>query len=73
MKKHYEVLGISRDSTTDEVRKAYRKLALEWHPDKNQTRIEEAEVKFKEISEAYQVLSDPHERSWYDEHRDGKL
>lgn len=55
---YYEVLKISRNATTDDIKKAYRKLALKWHPDKNPDRQDEATKKFKEISEAYEVLSD---------------
>lgn len=56
---YYEVLGVSRDATTVEIRKAYRKLALSYHPDKvpEDERVE-AEIKFKEISQAYETLSD---------------
>lgn len=56
---YYEVLGVSRDATTVEIRKAYRKLALSYHPDKvPEEERAEAEIKFKEISEAYETLSD---------------
>lgn len=56
---YYEVLGVARDATTAEIRKAYRKLALSHHPDKvpEEGRVE-AESKFKEISQAYEILSD---------------
>ena len=57
-KDYYEILGIKRDATENEIKKAYRKLALKWHPDKNQDNKSEAELKFKEISEAYNVLSE---------------
>ena len=51
-------LGVSKTATDDEIKKAYRKLALKWHPDKNQDKKEEATEKFKTICEAYEVLSD---------------
>lgn len=63
---YYAVLGISRNASQDDIRKAYRKAALRWHPDKNQERKEEAEEKFKEIAEAYDVLSDSEKKSVYD-------
>jgi len=61
----YEVLGVSTDATTDEIKKKYRILALKCHPDKNLDNIEEATKKFNLIQEAYNVLSDPKERDWY--------
>ena len=64
-KDFYETLGVSKDSTQSEIKKAYRKLALKYHPDKNQG-DKEAESKFKEISAAYEVLSDENKRSKYD-------
>ena len=57
-KNYYEVLGIPREANVAEIKKAYRTLALKWHPDKNPDKKEEAEIRFKEISEAYEVLSD---------------
>lgn len=58
MTDYYIVLEVSRTATAVDIKKAYRKLALKWHPDKNPEKKEEAEKKFKEISEAYEVLSD---------------
>lgn len=62
---YYEVLGVSKSSSADELKRAYRKLALEWHPDRNKS--SESETKFKEINEAYQVLSDPKKKEAYDQ------
>ncbi|XP_072517839.1 dnaJ homolog subfamily C member 21 [Salminus brasiliensis] len=73
MKCHYEVLGVQRDATDDDVKKAYRKLALKWHPDKNLENAEEAAEQFKLIQAAYDVISDPQERAWYDNHREALL
>lgn len=63
---HYATLGISRDATPDDIKKAYRRLAIQHHPDKNPGNEEAASVKFKEIAAAYEVLSDPNKRSQYD-------
>jgi curved DNA-binding protein CbpA len=65
-KDFYEILGVKKDATKEEIRKAYKKLALKWHPDKNPENKKEAEEKFKEIAEAYSVLSDPDKRKEYD-------
>uniref|UniRef100_H3CPZ3 DnaJ homolog subfamily C member 21 n=1 Tax=Tetraodon nigroviridis TaxID=99883 RepID=H3CPZ3_TETNG len=73
MKCHYEILGVKRDAGDDELKKAYRKLALKWHPDKNLDNAEEAADQFKLIQAAYDVLSDPQERAWYDNHREALL
>ncbi len=68
---YYEVLGIKEDAPADEIKKSYRKLAVKWHPDKNQDNKEEAETKFKSISEAYSVLSDESKKREYDMYRNG--
>jgi curved DNA-binding protein len=62
---YYKILGVSKNATTDEIKKAYRKLALKYHPDRNQGN-KEAEEKFKEANEAYAVLSDAEKRKQYD-------
>lgn len=64
-KNYYDILGVSKDATVDEIKKAYKKLALKYHPDKNQG-DKEAEEKFKEINEAHSVLTDPDKRRVYD-------
>lgn len=66
---YYEILELKKDKsdvTEDDIKKAYKKLAMKWHPDKNPNNKEEAEARFKEISEAYQVLSDSSKRNMYD-------
>lgn len=63
---YYEVLGVTRTATGPDIKKAYRKLALKWHPDKNPNNQEMAERRFKEISQAYEVLSDRQKKSVYD-------
>ncbi|MFN9518146.1 MAG: DnaJ domain-containing protein, partial [Bacteroidota bacterium] len=62
---YYEILGVNRNATADEIKKAYRQMAIKYHPDKNPGN-KEAEDKFKEAAEAYEVLSDQQKRSNYD-------
>lgn len=64
---YYETLGVSKNASADELKKAYRKQALEWHPDRHKENKEEAEKRFKLINEAYQVLSDPQKKAAYDQ------
>jgi len=66
-KDYYKVLGVSRDASEEQLKKAYKKLALKWHPDRNPDNKEQADEKFKEIGEAYEVLSDPQKREVYDQ------
>ena len=73
MRCHNEVLGVARDVDDDELKKAYRKAAIRHHPDKNPDNVDEATERFKEIQAAYAVLGDPHERRWYDSHREAIL
>src|ERR1700749_3280113 len=61
---YYEILGVSRDADQDAIRRAYRKLARQYHPDLNSD--EDAEDRFKQLGEAYEVLSDPDKREQYD-------
>lgn len=71
-KDYYDILGIQKDASEDDIKKAYRKQALRYHPDKNKS--PGAEDKFKEIAEAYDVLSDPKKKDIYDRFgEDGKF
>ena len=63
---YYKILEIDKNSTNEEIKKAYRKLIIKWHPDKNSNNKEEAEQKFRNISEAYNVLRDKNKRQIYD-------
>ena len=63
---YYELLGVGKDASADELKKAYRKMAIKWHPDKNPDNKEAAEKKFKEVATAYETLSDPNKKEIYD-------
>ena len=64
---YYKILGVGRDATADEIKKVYRKLAMKYHPDKAKGDKKQAEDKFKQISEAYAVLSNPEKKKEFDE------
>lgn len=66
MRDYYEILGLDKNASADDIKKAYRRLAHKYHPDKAGGDHQEAEAKFKEINEAYQVLSDPQKKAAYD-------
>jgi DnaJ-class molecular chaperone len=72
-KDFYSILGVPRTATDAELKKAYRKLAMKWHPDKNPNNVETAQAKFQEISEAYSVLSDPQKRQIFDQYGEDGL
>ncbi len=63
---YYEILGVSKSASETELKQAYRKMALQWHPDRNKTK--EAESKFKEVNEAYEILSNPQKKVAYDQY-----
>ncbi len=67
----YQILGVDRKAPKDDIKKAYRKLAMKWHPDQNTDNKQEAEQKFKEINEAYDILKDDQKRAHYDQFGDG--
>ena len=67
MKDLYDIIGVSKNASQDEIKKSYRKLALKYHPDRNKNNKEEAEKKFKEVSRAYSVLSDKSKKQQYDQ------
>ena len=66
MKDFYAILGVDKSSNKEQIKSSYKKLALKYHPDKNMENKDEAEKKFKEISEAYEILSDDEKRRNYD-------
>ncbi|XP_056638977.1 dnaJ homolog subfamily C member 21 isoform X1 [Diorhabda sublineata] len=70
MKCYYEVLNITQNADESEIKSAYRKLALKWHPDKNLENPDQAKNQFQIVQQAYDVLSDRQERAWYDNHRE---
>ena len=65
----YEILGVAKNASDEDIKKAYRKLAMKHHPDRNQgEKSKDAEAKFKEAKEAYEMLSDPDKRAAYDQY-----
>lgn len=68
MKDLYEILGLKREASQEEIKRAYRKLAHQYHPDKAKGDRTKAEERFKEINEAYQILSDPQKKAQYDQY-----
>eukprot|EP01123_Difflugia_compressa_P013372 TRINITY_DN6155_c0_g1_i1.p1 TRINITY_DN6155_c0_g1~~TRINITY_DN6155_c0_g1_i1.p1 ORF type:complete len:333 (+),score=66.63 TRINITY_DN6155_c0_g1_i1:50-1000(+) len=67
-KDYYSILGIPRDATDEQIKAAYKKQALKWHPDRNMNNKEQAETRFKEVAEAYEVLSDNKKKDVYDKY-----
>ncbi len=67
-KDYYEVLGVSKNADEREIKKAYKRLAMKYHPDKNQDNKAESEAKFKEVKEAYEILTDPQKKAAYDQY-----
>ena len=65
-KDYYEILGVSKTADEREIKKAYKRLAMKYHPDRNQE--QDAEIKFKEVKEAYEVLTDDQKRAAYDQY-----
>ena len=70
---YYSLLGVGRDADADALKKAYRKMAIKWHPDKNPDNREEAERRFKEVALAYETLNDPNKRAVYDRYGEAGL
>jgi curved DNA-binding protein CbpA len=66
LKDYYQILGVKKDAGSEDIKKAFRQLALRYHPDQNPGNPKESEEKFKEINEAYEVLGDEHKRRHYD-------
>src|SRR3954468_10069122 len=65
---YYEILGVAKTASGEEIKRSYRRLAMKYHPDRNEGESKtEAEIRFKECAEAYEVLSDEHKRSRYDQ------
>lgn len=73
MRDYYDVLGLQSNATDEEIKTAYRKAALKWHPDRNFGNTENATKEFADAQSAYEILSDVNERAWYDRHKDSIL
>jgi len=71
-KDYYSILGVNKTATDEEIKKAYRKMAIKHHPDKNPNNKEAAEAKFKDVNEAYEVLSDKNKRTIFDQYGEGE-
>ena len=69
MREYYKILGVNSNSSQEEIKKAYKKSAMKWHPDRNKDNKEKAEKEFKKITTAYTVLSDPNKKDIYDNNR----
>jgi DnaJ family protein C protein 7 len=72
-KDYYKILGVAKEATDEEMKKAYKKMALKWHPDKNNSSEEQkalADKMFKDVGEAYSILTDPEKRRMYDQGAD---
>ena len=63
----YDLLGVAKTATEEEIKKGYKKQALRWHPDRNPNNLEEADKRFKKIAEAHEVLTNPEKRKIYDQ------
>ena len=70
---YYELLQVAQNASPEEIKKLYKKQALKWHPDKNRDNIDNATLQFRLVQEAYEILSDPQERAFYDRNRESVM